>query len=270
MKPIILPDNVNYIGVFLTLRCNLKCPYCINKIGEFKVQDELSASDWKKGLSRIRTREDLPITLQGGEPTIHRDFYEIVNGTWKHMDLLTNGLFDVKEFMKKIPPSTFNRRAKYASIRFSFHEDTNPYALATKVWTLQNNGYNVGIWGLDSNDNSEIKSLCKWFNLDYREKQYLDREHGTYKYPDAITGGARKVLCKPSELLISPSGYIFRCHADLYANRVPVGHILEPFTFPDYKSCDVAGSCNPCDIKLKTDRFQEFGHCSVEIKEIDG
>ena len=30
MKPIRIPANYNYIAVFLTFACNLKCGYCIN------------------------------------------------------------------------------------------------------------------------------------------------------------------------------------------------------------------------------------------------
>ena len=32
------------------------------------------------------------------------------------------------------------------------------------------------------------------------------------------------------------------------------------------RPCDVYGHCNPCDIKVKTNRFQEFGHTSVQIE----
>jgi molybdenum cofactor biosynthesis enzyme MoaA len=79
MKEIIIPENFSHSGIFLTLRCNLGCSYCINRQGDFKVGDEMRAEDWIKGLSRIPTREDLPLTICGGEPTVHRDFYEIVS-----------------------------------------------------------------------------------------------------------------------------------------------------------------------------------------------
>ena len=273
MKPIILPENYNYIAAFLTLCCNLNCDYCINRQGEFKVSEEMSGKDWIKGLLRIQTREDLSITLQGGEPTLHKDFYEIAGKLYdknKKMDLLTNGLFDVGEFCNKISPSVFEREAKYASIRFSYHANTNMQALMAKVWLLQIRGYSVGIWGLDNIDNTEIQDFCKWLNIDFRVKEYLDKTHGTYKYPKALNGRLKKVLCKPSELLINPVGYIFRCHADLYANRNPIGHILaDEITFPDYLPCDYFGACNSCDIKLKTNRFQEYGHCSVIIEGVE-
>lgn len=271
MNKIILPDNCNYIGVFLTLRCNLNCDYCINRQGDFVMPDEMTPNNWIKGLYGIKTRQDLPISIQGGEPTIYEGFYRICNELYnwdaKNLDLLTNGTFELRKFTKEISPSIFKRRAKYTSIRFSYHKDMNPIALVMKVWELQNRGYEVGIWGLDCNDNSEIKHLCEGLNIDFRIKEYLDKNNGTYKYPDAVNRPVlSKVQCKTSEFLIGPSGHLFRCHADLYANRNPYGHLLdEEIKFPEFLECDRYGQCNPCDVKIKTNRHQVYGYTSVEI-----
>lgn len=263
---------INYIAAFLTLRCNLNCSYCINRQGSFKVPDEMSGEDWIKGLSRLKTRQDLPISLQGGEPTMHPDFYKIVEGVFdKELDLLTNGTFDVHEFMAMIPANVFQRNAPYASIRFSFHKGMDALALVQKVYVMKAQKYEVGIWGLDRDDmipdNHLMRDLCKEYGIDFRMKEYLDDKHGTYKYPEGLNGKHRKVLCKTTEILIGPSGHIYRCHADLYNNSNPIGHILDK-SLPslDYRPCDTFGSCNPCDVKLKTNRLQEYGHCSVEIK----
>jgi hypothetical protein len=268
MTPIILPPEINYVAAFLTLRCNLKCSYCINKFSDFQLQEEMSADDWIKGLSRITTRKDLPITLCGGEPTIHREFYKLVDGLQnKHMDLLTNGKFDLLNFMVNIDPDVFKRNAPYASIRLSYHAGMNEKRLVLLASFLQTSGYSVGIWGLDNNDNSSMKEICKLVGIDFRVKEYLDKNHGTYKYPEGLDGKRKLVSCKGSELLISPSGHIFKCHADLYANRFPLGHILDE-SIPnfEFRDCVNFGCCNPCDLKLKTNRLQEFGYCAVEIK----
>lgn len=270
MKKIILPKRLNYISAFLTFRCNLSCPYCINKQRDFAVPKEMTGDDWIKGLSRIETREDLPLTLSGGEPTIHRDFYNIVSNLHgKKLDLLTNGKFDVGEFTGHIHSGVFLRKAPYASIRFSHHKGLNDEYLMDKIGQLQSTGYSIGVWGFDNNDNTSMKRFCDENKVDYRIKEFLDKDHGTYRYPEAINGIKKDtVLCTPSEFLISPSGHIHRCHADLYANRNPIGHILdEEIIFPDCLPCDYCGECNPCDVKNKTNRLQEIGHCSVEIRE---
>ena len=279
MTTIKLPEDFNYVGAFLTFRCNLNCSYCINRFDKLEAVEELSSKKWIEGLSRIETCQDLPITLGGGEPTVHPGFYKIAKALWresKHLDLLTNGLFDLREFGGELGPEVFQRNAKYASLRFSFHEKTHLTGLAIKVWMMQNEGYEVGIWGIEGNNrNADMGELCKWLNLDFRLKEFLGYEvkgltklKGTYKYTNAIGQPKTKpVYCKGTELLINPAGHLFRCHADLYASRNNYGHILDKkITFPGFTKCENYGQCNPCDLKLKFNRFQEGSHCAVEIK----
>ena len=70
-------------------------------------------------------------------------------------------------------------------------------------------------------------------------------------------------------LIIGPDGHVFRCHADLYEGREAIGHLLDKeVPLPgEFRECGFFGFCNPCDIKVKTNRFQEFGHTSVEIRQ---
>jgi len=252
----------------------MACPYCINKQGDFKAPPEMDWKDWAEGLSRIKTRKDLPITFQGGEPTIYQGFYSLVQELacrYKFLDLLTNGTFNLNEFTHFIHPGVFRRPAPYASIRFSYHGQQGKafLGLLDKLITLQTAKYSVGLWGLSNQKGLEkVKRACTYWELDFRVKEYLDAEHGTYKYPGALNKPNHRVMCKPSEFLAAPDGQLYRCHADLYAGRDSYGHILdEEIKFPDWLACDNCGSCNPCDIKLKTNRLQEYGHCSVEIRQ---
>ena len=278
---IILPKHYNYIGAFLTFRCNMNCSYCINKYGALQNCKEMSGKDWKEAFSRIPSTPDLPITLQGGEPTLHEDFYDIVN-TPSHLDLVTNGTFELSDFLEYTTAETFRSNAPYAGIRFSLHEATSPIALATKAWMLQLSYYSVGIWYLDhpaenmKHDPIVLKRACQTYNIDVRGKEFLGlwngRMYGTYKYPEALCldcGKNQEVFCKPSELLIAPDGQVYRCHRDLYAGENTIGHILDDgFTpFIMASPCSNYGQCNPCDIKEKFNRFQQTGHCSVEIEK---
>jgi hypothetical protein len=275
MKPLKIPANYNYISAFLTFACNFSCHYCINKYGTLHSYDHLTPEAWGKGLNRIKTTNDRPITLTGGEPTLYKGFYDLVAGINSeiNLDLLTNGSFDVDEFMKRIPPYRMKRDSKYASIRFSFHPDnTDEDKLVRITQLLQECGYSVGVWSVDNGD-PKIEKLREVFGkigIDYRTKEYLDETHGTYKYPKALDGIPKNCMCKPSELLIAPDGRLFRCHYDLYHGKNSYGHILDPeIELPtDFLYCENYGLCNPCDVKLKFDRFQEHGHSSVEIKEI--
>ncbi len=288
MKPIPIPKHYNYVAMFLTLNCNLSCDYCINYKDLKSPRNEITrasliAKEWIDAINRIQiNREDLPVTFQGGEPTIHPGFYEIVNGIRDNikLDLLTNLMFEVDEFIKNIPPSKFTREAKYAAIRASYHPGQNDIEeIIKKILRLADAGFYVGLYSVMTPENAEhirdIQGRCKKLGIDFRTKEYLGYDgkkwHGTYKYPLAVSEEINKFCeCKTTELIVGPAGNIYRCHSDLYSKRQPIGHILdENFQIEDiYRPCYLFGHCNPCDIKVKTNRLQIFGHTSVEIKNI--
>lgn len=281
LPPLPVPDRYNYIAVFLTLACNLRCSYCINAFSRRPVNSaRLAGKEWVRALNRIVTRPDLPITLQGGEPSLHPDFVAILNGLRPDMpvDILTNLQFDVDDFMARVAPERVRRDAPYASIRVSYHPETmDIVALVPKVRRLLDRGYSVGIWVVLHPDNDraieEAREVCMREGIDFRTKPFLGwhrgQLHGVYKYPEALAGEAGpRVECRTSELIVGPGGDVYRCHADLYAGRPPIGALKDPsFRIEDgYRPCGRFGLCNPCDVKIKTNRFQRFGHTSVEIR----
>jgi MoaA/NifB/PqqE/SkfB family radical SAM enzyme len=239
----------------------------------------MTGDDWIQGLNRISPRADLPLSLQGGEPSLHPDFFRIVNGISAelHIDLLTNLNFDTDHFMRMISPDRMRRDSPYASIRVSYHPEVMDIeSLAARVLKLQSSGYHIGVWGVlhpgYRNEILQAQQYCDEVGIDFRTKEFLGEYNGTMygnlSFQDACDRKTlRKVKCKTSELLIGPGGDVYRCHSDLYLGRNVVGHILDKdFVINDsFRSCDSYGSCNPCDVKLKTNRFQEFGHTSVEI-----
>ncbi|NVN99423.1 MAG: radical SAM protein [Geobacteraceae bacterium] len=280
LPKIVLPDSYNYIAVFLTLECNLGCSYCINRFGELADPVKLlSGDEWLAGINRLVSAENLPLTLQGGEPTLHPDFYRVVNGIRSdlNIDLLTNLEVHPQRFMEKISPERLKRDAPYASIRVSYHPETMKIeALAARVLFFLDAGYSIGIWGvlhpIWAAEVLRAQRYCQELGIDFRTKEFLGEHEGVmsghYSYIDACDRNVRKeVQCRTTELLIGPGGGVYRCHSDLYEGRAALGNILDPdlVISNDFRYCDCFGFCNPCDVKLKTDRFQIFGHTSVEI-----
>lgn len=278
-----LPSEFNYVACFLTFACQLRCPYCINHHGGDLVKGRrMTGKEWVAGLNRLTLPPDLPVTLQGGEPTVHKDFYTIVQGIKPELniDLLTNLEFDVEEFMAHVPPARMRRDAPYASIRVSYHRGQAKWEnVARKALRMALKGYSIGVWAVDHPEYHEetldIQRQAWALGLDFRLKEFLGpwqgAEYGTMRYPGAVNGPSLHYCeCRTSELLISPSGHIHRCHSDLYANRLPIGHIAvehNPLIGLDLP-CHVYGRCNSCDIKVKTDRHQRGNHSSVQIRHL--
>ncbi len=277
MKQIIIPKHYNYIEAYLTYDCNMSCAYCLNNFNSLTTPKPLTTTKWKEVLGRLSPTKDLPITLGGGEPTMHPGFYDIVDslidGT---VDLLTNGTFNCTEFMDRVSPKKFNRNAKYASIRFSLHPTTNLKLMFNNLIDLNRSGYSVGLWSTDHPEMTkymlEAQDVCAEHKTDFRVKEFLGyyrgKLYGRYRYPDAIGRTyTSTVMCKTSDLLIAPDGQVFRCHADLYEHRNSMGDMLNEVEFTEFTECPEYGNCHPCDVKLKYNRFQEYGHCSVQVKK---
>jgi len=290
--PYIRPkEHHNYVAFFLTLSCNLNCPYCINLHGgglrhKQAKRAHLIVDQWIQAANRLVLRDDLPLTLQGGEPTIYKGFYKFVNEVKEEikMDLLTNMMFNVKEFIKNVPVWRFTRVAPYSAIRVSYHPGQNDINdLIKKTYKLQDAGFRIGIYGILHPDEEikkhilETQEMCLKKGIDFRTKEFLGefegKPYGTFKYKDAVSGPEMKYCeCKTTELIVDPAGYVYRCHSDLYPGRAPIAYILDgQFSEEEidkFRECYFYGSCNSCDIKVTTNRFQIFGHTSVQIRDI--
>ncbi len=274
-----LLQNLGYIGVFLTLSCPLSCSYCLNQAGRLKIKrQEIEAKQWIDFFNSLTLPSNLPLTFQGGEPSSYKGFWELLQGIKNELkiDLLTNLEFDLGLFTKFAKREHFTREAPYASIRVSFHPENMSWSeTLTKVQILQKEGFRIGLYLV--NHPRHQQDILKWQEdalkneVDFRLKDFLGeyqgKRYGNYKYNQQMV--KELVECKASELLLSPEGSIYRCHRDLYADEHALAQIstLKDFSLAEFRSCLNYGQCHPCDIKIKTNRFQEFGHTSVEIRE---
>lgn len=283
LNEIEVPDHYNYVGVFLTLSCNLKCSYCINHISGFhNKRTHLSTQDWIQSLNRLRLRSDLPLTLQGGEPSVHPGFFEIIKGLKPELkiDILTNLQFSPHDLIRNVSPDRLDRASPYPSIRVSYHPETMQLSdTLEKATILIKEGYSLGVYSVDHPDYKEeiqkAQDMSLELGIPFKRKELLGefngKVYGSYLYEGAVASKTLKNCeCKTSELLISPEGNVFRCHHDLYNSKGPVGSMTDThYQIEDiFRPCAYFGNCNPCDIKVKNNRFENFGHTSVEIKNI--
>ena len=254
-----LPSIFNYIGILITLRCNFKCSYCLN--WRMNGKDEKDVEYWLKAIDRIET--NLPITLSGGEPSIHKAFFPILTNLNKKFDLLTNLSFDIDYFIENVSVYKFENDKGYAPIRVSYHPGfSEKINVIERVRKLMDNGYRVGVYVVETKENKHmIKDLKKIDWLDLQVKPYLPHE--------AKVGDGKEKRCAITELIVGPDGNIYKCHRDLYKGEYPIGQLLnvEGVNYC-YRHCDNADECHPCDTKEKRDRFGNPNYTSVHKKSI--
>lgn len=286
LQPLVVPVITDYVGIYLTNRCFLSCPYCITNYNEkfinIKGAAELKPAQWVEALNRLQLPDGIPLTLQGGEPFLYDGIWEILENVHHKMDILTAlppGL--TTEKFKKLCTLDWNKRpAPYPTIRVSFHKNQNDYKiLIDRIKELQE-VLNIGLYHIDHPGYPEliheIRDYAKKQGVEFRTKEFLGkfdgRDYLTYRYPDACEGKVvrKNVWCRNTVLPVGCDATVYRCHADLYAHRteMALGNLLDPDLKLEHRhrDCAVYGTCSPCDVKIKTNHLQEYGYTSVDIR----
>ena len=287
-----IPESYNYIALFLTMRCNLKCSFCLNSFdGGFdrKRFPEADGESWIRGLNRIKSRKGVPITFSGGEPFLHPDFIPIINGLNPDLEIdISTNLYwgkGLEKFIKEVPAERLRRESPYPSIRVSYHPEQmgSGERLFTNVKRMKDAGFDIGIYSVLYPSPEHLQAItqmqfrCADEGILFRVKDFTGTfkglAYGDYsRYPGAAFSNQRENrLCKISELLIGPDMSIYRCHRDLYADGGQIGN-LSDFVFKienKFRECANYGGCHPCDVKVKTNYKQQRGYTSVKITKDD-
>jgi ADP-heptose:LPS heptosyltransferase/glycosyltransferase involved in cell wall biosynthesis/2-polyprenyl-3-methyl-5-hydroxy-6-metoxy-1,4-benzoquinol methylase/cytochrome c-type biogenesis protein CcmH/NrfG len=111
-----------YWAHMLTFRCNARCPFCIlNGRGMHQKTHELSGRDILEFWNKLDHRQGQRLSLIGGEPTLHRDFVEIVNNLEGYQITITTNckgpFYEDAFFHKKLRP----RNSSRLRINTTFH-----------------------------------------------------------------------------------------------------------------------------------------------------
>lgn len=287
MNQIQVPPNYDYVGVYLTDKCFLKCPYCITShhgsafLGK-RSQAHLSASEWITGLNRFVLPKDVPISLQGGEPFLHPGIWEILERIDHKVDIMTAlPPFLTRQHFLKLKTLEWNRRpAPYPTIRVSYHKGQNDFSeLVDRIADL-NDILSIGLYYLthpavSGDEIEDMKRYASVKGVELRAKDFLGlhdgKMHGQLKYPGAVDGRPQGITvhCKNTVVPVAPDGNIYLCHSDLYFGRTSraLGNILDGhFEFPAaHLPCPHFGLCSECDVKIKNNHYQQFGYTSVDI-----
>jgi hypothetical protein len=208
----------------------------------------LTAEEWIDGLQRIPYREDLPITLQGGEPMLFKDLGRLLSGLPHYFDLLTNFALEPARFAHLVGDgrNRLMRRSPYPSIRVSYHPAEMGKAwknhgfeeLVRRCVSLADHGFrvspikansDVGIYMVAHPDHRLTDDMIKACQgrLPIETKEFLGvhngKLYGSYRYPYStnlleagIYPDSLKCECRTTELLIDPLGFVWGCHFYLY------------------------------------------------------
>ena len=107
------------LTIFLTDKCNMKCSHCFIIKEIPKKTLEMSTDEYKKFFKSLKGRTS-QILFTGGEPTLRKDFYEILesayfDGKVSTVTIFSNGLYPEK--IKEL----INKLIKNTNLKINFH-----------------------------------------------------------------------------------------------------------------------------------------------------
>lgn len=275
-NPLPYPITDCYFSAFLTQACNYNCPYCRQKFNLTTPQNPIhekrdipmypisSGKEWVRAINEIE--EPIPsFHIQGGEPSLHPDFFEILNGVKFRLTMDTNLTFDAERFVREVKGSV--------SIYTTFHPTQAEVELfATNFHTLKSAGFKVYPSIIPDPYNPELVegSFRALVNrgLPMSKSGYIGWVNGKLSPPYRDDPYRNKdktsVLCLCKEVLFAPDGTVYNCPAKLdrrcentYGN-IFKGEVDMP---TDYILCQEYGFCNPCSehyTAYKEDSCKEY------------
>lgn len=259
---------MTYWAHMVTLRCPAGCPYCILN-GRGRAQDGLTEELTGKQIlafwNGVQHRQGQRLSLIGGEPTLHPDIVDIVNGLEGYALTLTtncNGVFYDQESWETLfqphPSSTLR-------INTTFHPHyIEAEAYVDRVKRYKDRGYHVDQTGFVNHPEiTRYEEPLKVVGqaLPVRGAPFLgfwtpeDRFRApfdpdllypdeNYAYPDDTVNMCglsdldayrdacgqyekREVQCLHPlfSLIIGPDGKHYHCHYKMYYGIDPVGHV---------------------------------------------
>jgi len=285
----------NYWAAFLTFKCTGNCSYCIQHVckDEFmkaRVEYEknlLSGEEWVEYLNRLQRWNNMRLGLIGGEPTLHPDFFDIVNNVKGYYKTITTNLTsdNILKFGTEIQ-SRDNLR-----INTSFHPKLiSVDEFADKIHLLRGQGFFIDQIAMVDTPSTNFGGYHQKFlkrGIHITPQTFLGECEGEW-YPNPDSTAAKdygetgindrakyeagfqckqkqQALCYSTRFLMAPDGGIYRCHYQLYSGRDKQGGIRER-TFPidqDYRLCNDFGFCNPCDFP-----HVQFKGVTIPIEQI--
>jgi hypothetical protein len=232
----------NHLRIYPTLRCNLRCPYCVNEqVGPTVKDHDLPLPEaWAEAVNR----EGRHVVFTGGEPFLYPKFTDLVNGVARHLmvRVYTNLCLDLAEPLDALRRETL------------FYVSWHPQPNADRERFLAN-------WHVIQ-DNPLLSATVHAVRTPETESLLKDdlsffERHGLKVTVDAdqrdfIGSGQpakRPAYCRRRIYLIAPDGTRYQCVSRLMRGVEPMENMLaEPLASDACLSlCPDWGNCAPCD-----------------------
>ena len=122
-----------YTWLELTDRCNMNCVHCYGEFGKPSTSknEMLSTTEWKQIIDELIQLGCLDIQLIGGEPTVHKDFFDILKYAhdkgMKRIDVFTNATLINENNISVFKENNCNVRVSVYGHNSEIHDKITKY-----------------------------------------------------------------------------------------------------------------------------------------------
>lgn len=230
------------LRIYLTLACNLSCPYCVNEKtrGVNKGRRPAPVTSWIKAINRERRH----VVFTGGEPFLYKDLPELLNNLdpFLAVSIYSNLSFDVRPMLAAI-----DREVRFY-VSWHAHQTPDRDVFLANVKAVQANPlFSLTTHAIEAHENQKLLAD----DLDYF------RDNGVGIAVDAdqrdfagcMKEQTREALCRRKIYLIDPEGTRYQCVSRLMRTDTPMENIFERPLAEDIcmDTCPDYGICAPCD-----------------------
>ena len=240
--------------IYLILKCNLNCSYCVNeanpKENRHKEYKLAHADKWIEAINRMNR----DVAFTGGEPTLHPEFIEIVNGIKKELKVIVyTNLVWSDEFTDKLI-SNLNRPIE---ILASYHPSSGKPEKIIEILkklreknVFQGTIHSVGTKQQEKFLIENVRPLFKkenfFLTIDKDQFNFFNEGRCSMK-------SRRTVHCSGKSIIIAPDGTRYPCVSKMLRMKDPLENIFKENLKGDFYSsvCQDYGFCSPCDMGFK-------------------
>jgi len=254
---------------WITLKCNLKCPYCYaEQVGDPLLGHPMQETErWIEAWNRIEG--EVLIDITGGEPFLQPNFVYLINGldSSKKIAITTNLTQDITQFVQKVPPE------RCLGITASLHPSSrmNVEYFIGKLLLLKNRGFAVQanfvaypeqMWLID-----RFKGMFEKLGLRFHvdpytpgpiypycpsevEKGFLYNHFGGDR-DDPYEEEMKTYLCDAgmNYFVVAANGQVSPCVSRMYTEDILVGNIFDSdFTLNKEPITCRTKYCPGCDV----------------------
>ncbi|WP_419786426.1 glycosyltransferase [Pseudodesulfovibrio sp.] len=238
-------NNARFDGklrIYLTLACNLNCPYCVNEKTRNvdKKRKPASADAWVEAINR----EGRHVVFTGGEPFLFKDLPGLINriDSFLSVSVYTNLSMDVTDQLRAL-----NREVRFFASWHAHQRPDREVFLNNARLILDNPRFTLTAHAIEAHENQQTLAD----DLEFFREQGLPIEVDVDQrdFAGCMRDTGRDALCRKRIYLIDPEGTRYQCVSRLMRKDRPMEDIFSHPLREDIcvDTCPDYGLCAPCD-----------------------